>query len=160
MQVGRADRHELTNVDLSKCLPELAIRKAEKQPCYPGKDPQSLRNGRTSVNGCDGKIKTEGMVECLLKENLELQIAPWPQLSGGYYVCSHPSRSLGLYSLETSVDCRIPEQGYLTLLQGNLMTVYKTKQFNDNVQKTGSPAAYSLFLSRQISWTTSPKGNP
>lgn len=36
---------------MRKCFPELAIRTAEKQPTYPGKDPKSLRIGNTSGNG-------------------------------------------------------------------------------------------------------------
>lgn len=43
--------YELTNLVLRKCFPELAIRTAEKQPFYPGKDPKSLRISNTSVNG-------------------------------------------------------------------------------------------------------------
>lgn len=153
LQVGKVDWHELTNLDLRKWLLELAIRKAEKQSSYPGEDPKTLRVDNTSVNGCEGRIKT-GLVECVLKDHLEPQILSLPQLSGWLPCLLPPVPVSGsLFPGEVSGLQNIRHRWRQCYL-------LKTRQLNGNLRKTESSAESPLLLSRKINWTTSPKGSP
>ena len=54
------------------------------------------------------EIKTEGIIEYLFKDCLEPKIPSLPQFSRWLPFCFQPSRSLGFYSLERSLNCRMP----------------------------------------------------